>query len=167
MIDLQIELVSNVTIMPSPSQVLQLEKFLPYRLSVLAQLVSESLHDLYAGPFDLAVTEWRVMAALGRFAPLTASEVGQRIVMDKVAVSRAVAGLLKRGLVERAADRADRRRAQLRLSARGRAVHARIVPLALEYEARLYEALTAEERRQFDALSDRLFIHAQSLRVNR
>jgi len=153
--------------MPSPSQVLQLEKFLPYRLSVLAQLVSESLHDLYAGPFDLAVTEWRVMAALGRFAPLTASEVGQRIVMDKVAVSRAVAGLLKRGLLERAPDRADRRRALLRLSARGRSVHARIVPLALEYEARLCAALSAEERREFDALADRLFIHAQVLRQSR
>ncbi len=153
--------------MPSPSQVLQLEKFLPYRLSVLAQLVSESLHDLYAGPFDLTVTQWRVMAALGRFAPLTASDVGQRIVMDKVAVSRAVAGLLKRGLVERTADRADRRRALLRLSARGRSVHGRIVPLALQYEARLYEALTAEERRQFDALSDRLFIHPQALRQSR
>ena len=153
--------------MPSPSQVLQLEKFLPYRLSVLAQLVSESLHDLYAGPFDLAVTEWRVMAALGRFAPLTASEVGQRIVMDKVAVSRAVAGLLKRGLLERAPDRADRRRALLRLSARGRSVHARIVPLALEYEARLCAALSTEERREFDALADRLFIHAQVLRQSR
>jgi DNA-binding MarR family transcriptional regulator len=171
MFDLQGELVSDVTIMPKPLQAplqpLELERFLPYRLSVLAQLVSESLHDLYAGPFDLAVTEWRVMAALGRFAPLTASEVGQRIVMDKVAVSRAVARLMERGLVERTADRTDRRRAPLRLSARGRGIHARIVPLALEYEARLYEVLSAEERRQFDALSNRLFIHAQALRQNR
>jgi len=135
-----------------PSQALELEKFLPYRLSVLAQVVSEALHDLYAGPFGLAVTEWRVMAALGRFAPLTASEVGQRIVMDKVAVSRAVARLLKRGLVERAPDRTDR--------------HARIVPLALQYEARLYEALNAGERRQFDAMNERLFTHAQALRQN-
>ena len=148
----------------APLQSLELENFLPYRLSVLAQIVSQSLHDLYAGPFGLAVTEWRVMAALGRFAPLTASEVGLRIVMDKVAVSRAVARLLERGLVERATDRADRRRATLRLSTRGRAAHARIVPLALEYEERLYTALSAEERHQFDALSDRLFIHAQALR---
>jgi DNA-binding MarR family transcriptional regulator len=167
MIDLHAELVSYVTIMPSPSQALALEKFLPYRLSVLAQLVSESLHDLYAGPFALAVTEWRVMAALGRFAPLTASEVGQRIVMDKVAVSRAVARLLKRGLVERTADRADRRRAPLKLSARGRTIHARIVPLALEYEAKLYAPLSPEERRQFDGLTDRLFVHAQVLRQSR
>ena len=69
--------------MTKPPQALELENFLPYRLSVLAQLVSESLHDLYVGPFELTVTQWRVMAALGRFAPLTASDVGQRIVMDK------------------------------------------------------------------------------------
>jgi DNA-binding MarR family transcriptional regulator len=151
--------------MPSSLQALELEKFLPYRLSVLAQLVSESLHDLYAGPFGLTVTQWRVMAALGRFAPLTASDVGQRIVMDKVAVSRAVAGLMQRGLIERATDRADRRRASLRLSARGRVVHARIVPIALSYEARLYEALNAEERKTFNTLSDRLFARAEALRL--
>jgi DNA-binding MarR family transcriptional regulator len=171
MIDLQGGLVSDVTIMPKPLQAplrtLGLENFLPYRLSVLAQIVSESLHDLYAGPFDLTVTQWRVMAALGRFEPLTASDVGQRIVMDKVAVSRAVAGLMKRSLVERATDPEDRRRATLTLSAKGRAVHARIVPLALEYEQRLYAALSAAERDQFDRLTDRLFIHARALRQSR
>ena len=150
--------------MPTEAQALELEKFLPYRLSVLAQLVSESLHDLYAGPFDLSVTQWRVMAALGRFAPLTASDVGQRIVMDKVAVSRAVASLMKRGLVERATDLDDRRRASLDLTARGRAVHAQIVPLALKYEAELYEALSAEERLTLNGLCDRLFAHAKLLR---
>jgi DNA-binding MarR family transcriptional regulator len=150
--------------MTSPAQALELEKFLPYRLSVLAQIVSESLHDLYAKPFGLTVTQWRVMAALGRFAPLTASEVGTRIVMDKVAVSRAVAGLMKRKLIERATDRVDRRRASLKLSAKGRAMHAKIVPIALGYEARLYKSLSPEERRAFDTLSDRLFAHAQALR---
>lgn len=150
--------------MPKRLQVLELENFLPYRLSVLAQLVSESLHDLYAAPFGLSVTQWRVMAALGRFAPLTASEVGQRIVMDKVAVSRAVAGLKQRGLIERATDRNDRRRASLELSARGRAMHGRIVPLALAYEGRLCGALSAEERQRFDGLADRLFAHARKLR---
>ncbi|WIM13318.1 MarR family transcriptional regulator [Enhydrobacter sp.] len=151
--------------MTNRPQALELENFLPYRLSVLAQLVSESLHDLYVGPFGLTVTQWRVMAALGRFAPLTASDVGQRIVMDKVAVSRAVAGLMKRRLVERATDRNDRRRASLELSARGRAMHARIVPIALAYEKRLYEALTDDERRQFESLAGRLFAHAQALRI--
>lgn len=145
-------------------QALDLENFLPYRLSVLAQLVSESLHDLYAAPFGLSVTQWRVMAALGRFAPLTASDVGQRIVMDKVAVSRAVAGLMKRGLIERATDLNDRRRASLRLSAQGLAMYAEIVPLALGYEERLYAALAPEDRRTLNVLCDQLFAHAKLLR---
>lgn len=153
--------------MQTEAQALELEKFLPYRLSVLAQLVSESLHDRYAGPFELSVTQWRVMAALGRFAPLTASDVGQRIVMDKVAVSRAVAGLMKRGLVERATDLDDRRRASLRLTAKGRTVHAQIVPLALKYEAELYEALSPAERQTLNTLCERLFAHAKLLRNGR
>ena len=145
-------------------QALELENFLPYRLSILAQLVSESLHDLYGQPFGLSVTQWRVMAALGRFAPLTASEVGQRIIMDKVAVSRAVSGLMQAGLVERATDSSDRRRSSLRLSPRGRTVHARIVPLALAFQELLYEALSDDERRTFDDLSDKLLARARTIR---
>ena len=145
-------------------QALELENFLPYRLSILAQLVSESLHDLYGQPFGLSVTQWRVMAALGRFAPLTASEVGQRIILDKVAVSRAVSGLMQAGLVERATDSSDRRRSSLRLSPRGRTVHARIVPLALAFQDRLYAALSDDERRTFDDLSDKLLARARTIR---
>jgi len=151
---------------PNALQALDLDKFLPYRLSVLAQMVSESLHDLYAGPHGLSVTQWRVMAALGQHTPLTASEVGRRIVMDKVAVSRAVAGLMKRALVERSTDRSDRRRASLKLSARGRAMHGQIVPLALAYEEKLYQALEPAERQAFDALSDRLFTQTKALRAD-
>ena len=149
--------------MAPSAQALELENFLPYRLSVLAQSVSDGLHELYAGPFELSVTQWRVMAALGRFAPLTASDVAQRIVMDKVAVSRAVAALLRRGLIERVRDRDDGRRATLSLSPRGRALHARIVPLALDYETQLWAALSAAERAQFEALSRRLFARAKQL----
>ena len=51
--------------MPRVPQALDLENFLPYRLSILAQVVSEALHALYADRFGLTVTQWRVMAALG------------------------------------------------------------------------------------------------------
>ena len=84
--------------------------------------------------------------------------------MDKVAVSRAVAGLMKRELIERATDLSDRRRASLRLSAKGRAMHAQIVPLALGYESELCQVLSPEERDTLNGLCDRLFAHAKLLR---
>jgi hypothetical protein len=43
-------------------------------------------------------------------------------------------------------------------------MHADIVPLALKYEAELYQALSAEERQSLNALCDRLFAHAKLLR---
>src|SRR5260370_42409253 len=68
-IDPSRELVSYVTIMPNAAQALELENFLPYRLSILGQIVSESLHALYAGPFGLTVTQWRTFAARCPFRP--------------------------------------------------------------------------------------------------
>lgn len=133
-----------------------LENFLPYRLSVVTQTVSGGLSKIYASRFDLSVPQWRVMAVLGRYEPISANEVCDRTVMDKVAVSRAVQAMLRRGLVERTVDNRDRRRSALRLSKRGRAIHNEIVPMALEYERRLLESLTAEERAALDSLLKRL-----------
>jgi hypothetical protein len=47
---------------------LELERFLPYRLSILSNTVSQSIAAEYQDRFELSMTEWRVMAVLGRFA---------------------------------------------------------------------------------------------------
>ena len=52
--------------------VLELERFLPYRLSVLSNTVSQAIADIYERRFELSITEWRVMAVLGRFEGLSA-----------------------------------------------------------------------------------------------
>ena len=138
-----------------------LENFLPYRLSVVTQTVSGGLSKIYASRFTLSVPQWRVMAVLGRYEPISANEVGDRTVMDKVAVSRAVQAMLRRGLVERTVDNRDRRRSALRLSKRGRSIHNEIVPMALEYERKLLESLTPEERAALDSLLKRLLSGAR------
>lgn len=135
---------------------LALERFLPYRLSIVTQTVSGALSRQYGERFGLSVPQWRVMAVLGRFAPLSANQVCQRTVMDKVAVSRAVASLLRRGLIERTTDSADRRRSALRLSRKGRVVYEKIVPLALDYEQRLMAALSPAERATLSVVLDKL-----------
>jgi DNA-binding MarR family transcriptional regulator len=135
---------------------LALECFLPYRLSIVAQTVSEALSGQYGERFGLSVQQWRVMAVLGRFAPLSANQVSERTVMDKVAVSRAVTALLQRELVERATDSEDRRRSALRLSKKGHAIHRQIVPLALQYERRLVARLSPGERATLSLVLDKL-----------
>ncbi len=64
----------------------------------------------YAERHDLSVTEWRVIAVLGRYPGISANEVAERTAMDKVAVSRAVNRLLGAGRIKRDTHGDDRRR---------------------------------------------------------
>jgi len=140
---------------------LELERFLPYRLSVLSNQVSRGIAETYSGRFGLGVTEWRVIAILGRYPDLTATEVAERAAMDKVAVSRAVRRLLEAGLLVRDESDADRRSKHLYLSASGVDVFDAIAPAALEYERRLLDRLDPEERRVFDRVVDKLLSASQ------
>lgn len=145
------------------TQYLELDRFIPYRLSVLSNLVSRAFAQLYAERFDLAIAEWRVLAVLGIAAPLSASEVCERTAMDKVRVSRAVQSLLASGLIERGISADDRRRASLTLTRRGEAINAEIVPLARSVEASLMETLSVEEASQLDRLLTKLTSRADKL----
>lgn len=124
----------------------ELEHFLPYRLSILANRVSKAVARLYASRFDMTIPEWRVLAVVGRFGPLTATDVGSRTEMDKVQVSRSIARLLDRGLIERRTDPNDRRRMDLRLTEQGRVIHGEIVPLARSVEMKLLATLDEASR---------------------
>lgn len=135
---------------------IELDLFLPYRLSVLTNRVSRALADYYADTFDLTIPEWRVMAVLGRYPGLSAAEVAEKTAMDKVAVSRAVSRLVKSGRVIRTTDTADQRRAVLRFSAKGKSVYRKIAPTAVAYESALLNALSARERKALDAILTKL-----------
>lgn len=139
-----------------PGESLELEHFFPYRLSVLSNRVSRSIARLYSERFGISIPEWRVMAVLGRFAPLTANEITERTAMDKVAVSRAAGRLVARRFIERRLDPSDRRRALLKLSRQGRRIYREIVPLAQDAEAKLLAALSASERDQINRLLKKL-----------
>jgi DNA-binding MarR family transcriptional regulator len=135
---------------------LELERFLPYRLSVLSNRISLAIARIYEERFGLDVTEWRIMAVLGRYPGASAGEVAERTAMDKVAISRGVARLLDRGLITRDTHDSDRRRSVLALSDDGRDVYEEIAPLALDYERQLLEALGEDEREWLDRLLTRL-----------
>ena len=140
-----------------------LERFLPYRLSILSNRVSRAIAARYAKTFNLTIPEWRIIAVLGRRPGLTAKEVAEATEMDKVAVSRAVAKLVaaKRVLADVHDD--DGRATSLTLTSQGEALHARIAPIALDAERRLLASLNSGERVQFDALIDRLLGAARDL----
>ncbi|HXQ64605.1 MAG TPA: MarR family winged helix-turn-helix transcriptional regulator [Steroidobacteraceae bacterium] len=150
-----------------PPQTLELERFLPYRLSVLANTMSTAIAGAYAERFELSIPEWRVLAVLARSPGLSAAQVAARTAMDKVAVSRAVAALVRARRLERSIEESDRRRTHLRLTPRGVAVYREVVPWALAYEDAVLRGLPSRTRRKLDALLDELQRRARMLRPAR
>jgi DNA-binding MarR family transcriptional regulator len=147
---------------PHPGTI-DLDRFLPYRLSVLTNLVSSAIADAYQRRFGLGIPEWRVLAVLARYPGLSAAEVAGRTRMDAVAVSRAVARLLAAGRLRRAVSRDDRRRSVLSVSAAGAAVYREVAPIALGYERELLAALGPDERIALERALDVLTTRAQAL----
>jgi len=140
-----------------------LEDFLPYRLSVLSHTISTNIARVYEKRFGVSIPEWRVIAILGRFPGLSAVEVADRTLMDKVAVSRAVTKLIKNGRIDREFADADRRRSILNLSEQGRKVHNEIAPLALQFERELMQDISEEDYATYSVILDRLLEKARLL----
>jgi DNA-binding MarR family transcriptional regulator len=140
-----------------------LEEFLPYRLAVLSHTVSSTIAGVYEERFQVSIPEWRVIAILGRFPGLSAVEVAQRTMLDKVAVSRAVTKLIKNGRLDRQFADADRRRSILNLSAEGRRIHDEIAPLAMQFERDLLHGITDEDFQRFNLVMERLVARARML----
>lgn len=135
---------------------LKLDGYLPYRLSVTANGVSELIARAYRDRFDLSIPQWRLIAVLGEGGPLTPQDLCARTVMDKVTVSRAAAALCQRHLAQRAPNAADGRSHRLSLTAQGEALFAQIAPLAQALEARLLAAFTADDIQTIHHLLRRL-----------
>lgn len=142
---------------------LRLDDYLPYRLSVTANAVSDLIARAYRTRFGLTIPQWRLIAVLAENGPLTQQALCAHTVMDKVAVSRAASGLTARGLIARTANEADGRSHRLELTADGRALYADVAPSALAYEARLLEGFSASEQRTAHDLLRRLEAAATAL----
>ena len=128
---------------------MDLEQFFPYRLARAAEAVSQALALIYNERFELTRDEWRVLAALAELREAKTTRVLENTSLDKMRVSRAVARLERDGLITRAADPDDGRGHLLRLKPSGRALYAKIVPMAQAREAYLLDSLSDAERQQF------------------
>ena len=128
---------------------LRLDQFIPYRLSVTSNLVSDVIATAYEALFGLSIPEWRVIAVVAENDGITQQGICTATRMDKVTVSRATIALVDRGLIARAPNSADRRSRLLALTPAGKALYADVAPKALEFEHRIFSAFPEAEIEHF------------------
>lgn len=142
---------------------LDLDRFLPYQVSVLAARLSAALSRVYAERFGISIAEWRVIAHLSQHRKVSVREVQARVAMDKSKVSRAAARLEAAGLVEKRVNPADRRLVELSLTRKGRRLYGEIAPLALAFEADLLAGLPAADVTAFRAATAALLARTEAV----
>jgi len=145
---------------------LRLQDYLPYRLSVAANAVSQLIARAYEDRFALSIAQWRLVAVLADEGALTQQKLCGHTRMDKVTVMRAAQGLLRRRLVKRLPNAEDGRSHRLILSDSGRQLYEQVVPLALDYESQLLEGIKPADVARLDRLL-RLLEQAATVRSQR
>ncbi len=150
--------------MPSGTDALWLHEFIPYKLAVVANRLSQSIGAVFEERFGIQIPEWRILMALHAHGPTAPNEVVEHTSMDKARVSRAQRRLVELDLVAVSEDPRDRRRLVLFLTKKGTALCRSIIPEVRQMEAWFLDVLEEPERETLDRVLTRLFERSQELR---
>jgi DNA-binding MarR family transcriptional regulator len=137
--------------------------FLSFRISVLSQNIDRAIAALHKKGSGICLPEWRVLVTVGSNPDLCSAQIAREAQLDKVAVSRAVAGLVARGYLERKVAATDHRRSLLRLTGLGESAYVDTVRLARGLENELLDTLSDLEINALRDLNDRLSRRAMNM----
>ncbi|MEZ5750453.1 MAG: MarR family winged helix-turn-helix transcriptional regulator [Paracoccaceae bacterium] len=118
-----------------------LNDFLPYRLNAAASRISRAFSERYRDEFGISIPEWRVLAHLHHAGAVSVRDIEARVDMEKSKVSRAASRLESAGYITKAVNSTDRRLLALELTPEGKALVARLIPVALAFQAEVLEKL--------------------------
>ncbi|MEM7272639.1 MAG: MarR family winged helix-turn-helix transcriptional regulator [Actinomycetota bacterium] len=133
-----------------------LERRLGQRLHAFSNLVSATFYQRTEVPFGVSLPEWRVLQEAMVRPGTSQGEVAETHGLNVMVVSRAVSGLVRKGLIEVAPDPDDRRRRLLHVTETGAALGQDIAGRAAVMYDHIFSALSRAEREQLDELMDRV-----------
>jgi MarR family transcriptional regulator, organic hydroperoxide resistance regulator len=114
-------------------------------------------------PYGLDYPRWRVLAVLNEHSGATMGRLADLTSVDRTTLTRTLGLMEKAELVSRRERETDRRSVAISITAKGRRLFARILPLTLAETDRALSGFTSEE---IGTLRDRLKRMAENLRVS-
>jgi MarR family transcriptional regulator, organic hydroperoxide resistance regulator len=142
---------------------LDLGEYLPYLVNRVGNIIAEQFGSAVLAPHDLSIAMWRVMAALASRGSQRQIDVVDLTSIEASTLSRLVTRLIRMGLVTRTRSASSNREVAVKLSAKGQALVARLIPIARDYEAAAIAKLSPADvavlkrclRRMYDNMKTR------------
>lgn len=141
-----------------------LNEFLPYKLSILSQSVSQLFASEYATRFGLSMNQWRLLVIIGSHSPISAKDICQQTLFEKMTVSRGISTLKSRKLITTKVSKHDARINMHALTKQGQKIYDEIIPIAIRYENILLSKLTDSQKFAFEGILETLLHEADELK---
>lgn len=133
------------------------------QLHLIEAVNASNVTRICEGEFGITRREWRFVALLSTLGPLAPSQLAEQSGLDRSRTSKALMPLLDKGLVTRAVDPHDGRRATVSLTAEGEALYRKLFPRVVEINVRLLDVLRPAEIRVLAEMLTRLRRRAREL----
>jgi DNA-binding MarR family transcriptional regulator len=139
-----------------------LDSYLPYLLNRAGVRIATAFGE-EVRPLGASVQIWRVLAALREKDGRRMGDLSATTSIEHSTLTRLVDQMEKKGLVARRRDAADARAVALCVTAAGRRLTRRIVPIAERYERVALEGFGARESATLKAALRRLYANMEAL----
>lgn len=126
--------------------VVDLNRYVPAYLTWIANKLSRGASAHYLSAFDTGIETWRCLVLLAIEGAINAQQVSKVTGMDKASVSRCFKTMQAKGLISMDLDATDGRLRIARLTPAGRALHDRIMGVALAREKIFLSVLDVHEQ---------------------
>ena len=131
--------------LPKHPAKLDLGDYLPYLVNRVGTIIADQFGEEALAPHGLSIAMWRVMAVLASTGGQRQIDLAGLTSIDSSTLSRLVTRLVRIGLVTRARSTSSNREVAVKLSPKGGALVARLIPIGLEFESAAIAGLAPEE----------------------
>ena len=124
---------------------LDLDNYLPYLVNRVGSIMAEQYGTEALAPYRLSIPMWRVMAALASTDVQRQVDLAVTTSIEVSTLSRIVTRLVHMGVMTRTRSASSTREVAVKLTAKGSAQVARLIPIARAYEVTAIAGLPTDE----------------------
>jgi MarR family transcriptional regulator, organic hydroperoxide resistance regulator len=137
------------------------EQSLGYQIRYAYRIFVKALAD-ELGPHRITTGQWSALRVLWQEEGLSQVELAQRMMVEKASLTAVLKAMASEGLITRVRNTADRRKVNIYLTASGRRLKSKILPLIGKINRRAARRLSSAEVHQLHVLLARVMINLQN-----
>jgi DNA-binding MarR family transcriptional regulator len=140
---------------------MSIEQSLGYQIRYAYRIFVKALAD-ELGPHRVTTGQWSALRVLWQEDGLSQVELAQRMMVEKASLTAVLKAMASEGLITRVRNTEDRRKVNIFLTASGRRLKSKILPLIGRINKRATRRLSSAEIQQLRRLLARVMINLQN-----